>query len=267
MDERLQRVVNALAALPEIEVVAMSGEGFPKAGESDVDLYVYSARIPDGKARGEALSVLNDLAEKTVIELFSSPVWGVGDMLTIDGVEVCLMHFTTQEERDGALRVLRGEEMEKQGQFYPTGRLASLLDQKPLLERTPFLRNLQAEVRAYPPELSRKLTQRFLGALDDRESFERAVFRKDPLFFHQALEYGLDDLLQGLFALNRVYFPSRKRTLQYVETFALKPEKCGERLLEIVRLGANGDTLAQAYRLWDELAEETKKLAEASEIT
>jgi hypothetical protein len=70
----------------------------------------------------------------------------------------------------------------------------------------------------------------------------------------------LDHFLQALFALNREYFPSRKRSELYLQTFKVKPPGCETRLREVVALGGNAETLDQAYPAWQGLVQDLKSL-------
>ncbi|MPM89465.1 hypothetical protein SDC9_136574 [bioreactor metagenome] len=92
--------------------------------------------------------------------------------------------------------------------------------------------------------------------LRDTEDLERADARKDVLFYHFALDLALDHFLLVLFALNRVYFPSRKRSLDDLSTFQQKPVRCEERLLHILHLGALAVTLGDSFHEWTVLVQE-----------
>jgi len=96
--------------------------------------------------------------------------------------------------------------------------------------------------------------------LGDREDLERAVVRKDVLFYHFALDLALDHYLQALFAVNRTYFPSRKRSLSFIDKFIVKPHGCNERLLEIIRLGGYPDGINESYNLFSDMVNELKDL-------
>jgi hypothetical protein len=99
-------------------------------------------------------------------------------------------------------------------------------------------------------------------ALGDIEDIERAVQRKDMLFFHFALDLALDDFLQTLFALNKAYFPSRKRSETYLQGFKLKPSGCEDRLRQVVALGGKEETLEQSYKIWKSLVYDLELLVE-----
>lgn len=79
-------------------------------------------------------------------------------------------------------------------------------------------------------------------------------------FFHFALDLALDHFLQALFALNGEYFPSRKRTEKYLQSFNVKPVTCEERLRHVLALGGNAETLKQSYEIWQGLVQDLSTL-------
>lgn len=157
---------------------------------------------------------------------------------------------------------LSGKRLNKEDNyFYPTGRCASFLTMHILCDKHGYLAVMQKKLRVYPEPLAERLISYHLELLDDDEDLELAVSRKDALFYHFALDLALDHFLQALFALNRCYFPSRKRTVPLIESFLRKPERCAERILEAVALGANGGTLSQSYQVFSALCRELEVLS------
>ncbi|MDD7643442.1 MAG: hypothetical protein PUK75_13425 [bacterium] len=82
----------------------------------------------------------------------------------------------------------------------------------------------------------------------------------EVLFYHQVVEEFLDHFLQALYAKNRRYLPSRKRTDSAIAAFELKPQNCYERLLQIVRLGSNENTIDDSIEELRKLCKELKEL-------
>jgi hypothetical protein len=80
-------------------------------------------------------------------------------------------------------------------------------------------------------------------------------------FFHFALDLALDHFLQALFALNREYFPSRKRSEMYLHGFSIKPSECEKRLRQVVALGADPKQLERSYEIWNRLIHDVNMLA------
>ena len=77
-----------------------------------------------------------------------------------------------------------------------------------------------------------------------------------------ALERIIDAMLQLLFALNDVYFPSRKRTEGYLKGFTIIPENCYDRLIAIIQFAAHKDTIRKAFDEMVVLKNEVIALAE-----
>lgn len=133
---------------------------------------------------------------------------------------------------------------------------------------------LESSFRALGGALSRldcacnigKTGDAVLPKLDDVEDFQRAIRRGDVLFFHSTLELALDAFLQTLFSLHRVYFPSRKRFLERLASFRIKPRDCEERLLRVAEISSNSDALSYAHEVWQRLCAELLELLEANRV-
>lgn len=251
MDEQLNTLTKALARQGVVRAIALSGgdRPLPKPGEGDIDLFVYCSAIP---ALDQRLRVYSEVPTISGLspDRLQGGRWGVADSMVISGVETWVMYFTVAEADVELASILSGKQPGKQeNYFYPTGRLSMMLNFRVLYDVEGYLERVKDRLRTYPDELGQTLYRLHLNALEDREDLLRAVSRRDVLFYHFALDLALDHFLQALFALNRVYFPSRKRSVEYIEGFALKPEQCSERLLEVVHLGGSPTTLAQSYQV------------------
>lgn len=255
-----KQLINSISTMNGVLSVGRSGGGRPlpsAAGDGDIDVFVYCSAIPSVHSRIAALESVPEALGEYRTGVFSGGHWGTGDLVYINGVETWLMYFTVDEAVAEVDSVLRGDRPDKtDGYFYPTGRCAMLAGIEILCDKTSFLAALKERLATYPEELSGKLAEYHLAKLNDTEDFERAVARGDALFYHFTLEIALDHFLQALFALNRVFFPSRKRSLEYISKFPKKPENCEARLLEVVRLGGSPESIYQSYELFRELAEE-----------
>lgn len=146
--------------------------------------------------------------------------------------------------------------------YYPIGRLGMFKKNLTVLYDTDnFLEDIKKRcLELYPKALKDSLIAYNLKELDDVEDLSRAVHRKDVLFYHFAIDIALDHFLLALFfALNETYFPSRKRSLQYIEKFEKKPRRCSERLLQILEDGAKAETLTCSYEEFRRLCNELKQ--------
>ncbi|WP_313344060.1 DUF4037 domain-containing protein [Sedimentibacter sp.] len=267
MIDNTEKILNSLikniSILNEIQSIGISGSktSLPKAGEGDIDIFIYCDKIPGTDSRQAILNQLGNNIEDGKVNIFAGGNWGVGDFLLINGVETWLMYFTVSETLANVESTLKGDLPDKlDNYYYPIGRNAMLKNITILYDKTNFLKSIKERLTDYPDELSNIITKRNIVELDDTEDLERAVNRKDVLFYHFALDIGIDNFLQALFALNKTYFPSRKRTVDFIENFNTKPENCIERLLKVIKLGGFPEGLDESYKMWRDLCDELKNL-------
>jgi len=262
-EEIIDRLIKDISLMNEVQAIGISGSKspFPEAGEGDIDIFIYCNAVPEFQNRQAAINQMGDLLQEGKINVFEGGHWGVGDFVIINGVETWLMYFTVKETLEEIDSILNGDYPDKlDNYYYPVGRCAMLKNINILYDKNNFLSSLKSRIGDYPEKLSNTLAKYHLEELEDIEDLERAVSRKDTLFYHFALDLALDHYLQALFAINRVYFPSRKRTLTYVEEFTIKPEKCSERLLEVVKQGGDSEGINKSYRLFSHMVKELKEL-------
>lgn len=173
------------------------------------------------------------------------------------------MYYTIAGMNDEIESTLSGEHPDKEDNyFYPTGRCASFLTMHTLCDKLCYIAAMQKRLYVYPESLAAQLIRYHLDLLADVEDLERAISRKDALFYHFALDLSLDHFLQAQFALNRCCFPNRKRTQSFIEIFTKKPERCAERILDVVALGARGETIMQSYEEFSTLCRELTALVD-----
>ncbi len=257
----INAISEALKAHPLIGAAGLCSS--PAAGEdkeSDVDIFVYCSDIPPENERAPLVSHISC----DYVPGRERTRWGVCDLAHINGEEVWLMYVTERETLDEAEQTLAGALSDKlDNYYYPVGRLATLKNIDVLFDKTGFLGGLKARLAEYPERLSRALFKFHSEALCDTEDIERAAARGDVLFYHFALDIALDHFLQALFALNREYFPSRKRSIKYISGFEIKPLGCEQTLLDIVKLGGIPGGVRASYGKMAELIEWTRAQAEA----
>jgi hypothetical protein len=164
------------------------------------------------------------------------------------------MYYTTREAEEEIDTILNGPYLGRtSGGFYPTGRLRMIQDFRVLFDKG-FLSTLQQKAAVFPKELAERIIVFHTGRLADDEDLRRAVAKKDALFYHAALDEGLDNFLIALFTLNGVFFPSRKRNMEAIRGFAVKPEGCESLLADALRYGGTAETLALSFEAWRRLS-------------
>lgn len=262
--EKIEILLNEVSQIKDIKAIGKTGDAniIPMAGESDIDIFVFGKKIPNDTIRKEVYDKNHSLYESYSINVCEGGVWGTGDIFTMDGVETMLMYFTIDETNNYLGEILAGEHIDSLGRFYPIGRCATLRNLNIIYDENEVLESLKEKLFHYPNDLKSKTIDFHLNKVLDEEDFGRAVRRCDVLFYHQVLEVAIDHYLQSLFAVNETYFPSRKRTEQYIDSFRKKPRNCYERLLEVLRFGSTPDGIEISYKKWCELVRELKFIYE-----
>jgi hypothetical protein len=263
IETALSKLINTVASHEAIRAIGASGgdRPYPEPGEGDIDLFVYCTEIPSKSQRQALLMPLGDEIGQVEIGRLESGHFGQGDCVMVAGVETWLLYFTLADARAELELILDGQSLDRlDNYYYPIGRLAMWKTMRVLYDPDGFLQSFKHRLAEYPQKLASAVVSHHLEALADVEDLERAVGRKDVLFFHFALDLALDHFLQAVFALNREYFPSRKRSELYLQGFKVKPLECEERLRQVLALGGNAETLNQSYEIWNSLVHDLKGL-------
>jgi hypothetical protein len=263
VEDILKQLVNAISRMDQVGTIGLSGGKQSFSPGSDLDLFIYCSAIPDRSERQAVLHSIRELVQDTAIGVLEGGPWGHADRTALAGVETWLMYFDVDLARQELEAVLQGKMPERQeGGYYPIGRCATLKNMLSLYDPHGWLEEFKRCLATYPAELAERLCAYHLKQLADREDLERAVQREDVLFYHFALDIALDHFLQALFALNREYFPSRKRSLLYIDEFDYTPEDCKARLLRTVESGGKSSSLVDSYTGWKDLVTELNRLVE-----
>lgn len=229
-------------------------------GKSDIDLFVLCSEVPPKEERMLWYQGIQSEKFDLQMEVCNGGQWGYGDILVVDGIDVMPMYFTIKEMHDYLKEVLECKHLEKEGRFYPVGRVASIATIHILNEKENAWTNLKDMVNRKPNTFFQQWYENEIWQVLDEEDLGRSELRKEVLFFHQVLENSIDHLLQALYAINKCYFPSRKRTISALDEFQYKPVDCFERLIQIVQNGSREETMDQAISDLRSIALEVKEL-------
>lgn len=262
--EKKTALVDAVSGIGGVRAIGQTGDisETPEPGKGDIDLFVFCDEIPSEAERLAAYKPCSGLFSERCMTTAEGGYWGTVDMLLVDGVETFLMYFTVADMSRYLGEVLAGKHPDRDGAFYPTGRLATILMINVLYDEAGTLAMLKDQVREYPDALSKALFEYHFERIIDEEDFGRAVSRRDVLFYHMVLEESIDHFLQALYALNRTYFPSRKRSQQYMDVFQRVPKYCHARMLRVIEDGSRGEGIEHSYEQWIKLVEELERVAQ-----
>jgi hypothetical protein len=243
-------LVNELSRMEKIKGIGQTGDINAKLipGNSDIDMFVLCSTIPTEAERKNVYIKFSEEYSEYQMNVCNGGIWGYGDILLIDGIDVMFMYFTIEEMEQYLDDVLEGKHLEREGGFYPTGRLSSVENINILYESSGVWTSLKEKVKKYPADLFKKLFDYHISNVLDNEDLGRVLLRKEVLFYHSVLENSMDHLLQALFAANDTYLPSRKRTEQYIREFQRKPDNCYGRFMQILVDSISDKTIEKSVK-------------------
>lgn len=252
MEEKITYALNALKnAVSSIDLVKSIGISgtllpYPEPGKGDFDIFVYCAEIPEEEIRIDAISSIDGI--ENIKNIGSGKSWGYIDYCSIMGIDTCVMYFKTDDVIADNNEILEGKFLWKtDNYFFPVGRLSMFSNINILYDEERFLEKVKESLRDYPEPLKIKMINFHTKKMFNEEDFGRAVNRKDIFFYHSVLDTAIEHFLMALFALNETYFPSRKRTKEYINKFHLKPKACSERLIQIIEDSVIEDRIKESY--------------------
>ncbi|QHQ62953.1 DUF4037 domain-containing protein [Anaerocolumna sedimenticola] len=256
------RLVSQLSQNDKIKGIGQTGDINAELipGNSDIDIFVLCTTIPAEDERKSVYKKYSKEYSDCQMNVCNGGIWGYGDILIIDGIDVMFMYFTMEEMEKYLDETLQGKHLNKEGGFYPTGRLASVENINILYESDTAWTAMIEKVKKYPINLFDKLFEYHISNVLDEEDLGRVMLRKEIMFYHTVLENSLDHLLQALFAVNSTYFPSRKRSEQYINDFKYKPDDCFNRLLQIIKNSTSSDTIDKSVEELRNITSETMEI-------
>lgn len=251
-----------LSGIDKIKGIGQTGDinAEPVPGNSDIDLFVLCTAIPTEDERKQVYQKYSEYYSECSMNVCNGGIWGYGDILLIDRIDVMFMYFTFEEMEQYLDEVLQGMHLGQDGGFYPTGRLSSVEGINILYESDYIWTALKAKVKQHPRDLFEMLFNYHISCVLNDEDLGRTILRKEVLFYHSVLENALDHLLQALFAVNLTYFPSRKRSEKYINAFAYKPDDCSNRLLQLVKNSVQSETIEASVQELRSITAEIKEI-------
>lgn len=268
IQEALNDLIIKISGVEEVRAIGISGKlkPYPKTGNGDFDIFIYCDEIPSIKARQKVLLSCNHIDNiKTNIGI--SDIWGHDDYCTIDKIDTFLMYFNKTDVLENINDILNGKYLWKiDNEYFPVGRVSMLSNINIFYDADNYLANLKESLLRYPPELKQKMISYHISKMYDDEDFNRAVNRKDIFFFHCTLDKSIEHFMMALYALNEVYFPSRKRTVQYIKSFNVKPMSCNDRLLHVIKNSVDPEMLDVSCEEFLKLSNELKQLCKTNII-
>jgi hypothetical protein len=217
--------------------------------ESDLDLYLFADQVLGVQER-ERLCVESGVAPASIVS------WGLpgafvqgGTDFYVDGLKVeCWLRSVAyvDEILDECKRgVVRREFVTWTVMgYYRHCTLSDLYNMRPLADPAGILARWKAEVSVYPPRLRETILREHLQAArfwPDNYHYKTAVERCDVIYTTGIVQQVVHNLIQVLFALNRVYFAGDKKLALALDHLELGPPDVSRRIEELLSLDGGRD--------------------------
>ena len=228
--------------------------------ESDLDLYLFAREVLPAEER-ERLCQAWKMGIQSVVS-WSAPgafVQGGTDFY-VDGLKVeCWLRnvdYVNEIVDECERGIVRKEFVTWTVMgFYRHCTLSDLHNMHPLEDPDGVLARWKAAVSVYPPKLRATILETYLRAAQfwpDNFHYRTAVERCDVIYTAGIVHQVVHNLIQVLFALNRVYFPGDKKLALALEHLEVKPPKASQRVVDLLAPGGSRDR-ASLERQRDEL--------------
>ena len=146
--------------------------------------------------------------------------------------------------------------------YYSFIYLSELAFVKPLYDPEGILARYQEKAKRYPEKLRKSIIKHFWGRANtwlDNFHYDSAIQRSDILFTAPIVLHTVLDMIQVIFAINRVYFQGDKK----LEEALARMEYCPRRLLEhlefLLSASADGKVLQKQCDLLREIRDDLQR--------
>lgn len=270
MDQKIQTLVELLKETTEGKcAIALAGAHAKGTADdaSDIDLYVFAERAKSHEQRLELIRRTADLGTALWIDEFDAAPWGGGMDFMYQGTPVEVVGRTLARMDQVVGDCLKGKfeiipATWTSNGYYTFIYLCELSFIKPVWDPDGVLASYQKKAAVYPEPLRRAILETFLGRAGtwiNNFHYESAVHREDILFTVPIVLHTVMDMVQVVFALNRVYFTGDKKLEAALANMPYCPRALQPGQLDIL-LAAPRDTghLEQQRQIlrqtWDELS-------------
>lgn len=264
INKDIQKITEAIQSMHQVIGIGQTSDPTIslQSNKTDIDLFILCNEVPVESERKKAYHYLESEIETLTMTCIDGGYWGVADLLIIQGVEIYAMYFNYTEMEEYLSKTLSGCFLDRDGDFYPTGRIESIRKMYLLYEAKPSFSKLKTMIENVDIQIFHTLFEHHIRQVIDVEDLERVRSRKDIFFYHIVLDNALDHYFQSLYALNQCFFPSRKRNMEHIQSFHIKPYDIQNKLNQLIKSSVQESKLDESIDLLIQIYEETEKLTQ-----
>jgi len=262
----VQQITKSLTKLAWVKAITIAGSALINdlSQISDIDFLIYHESLPGVVTRKKyyQLYSLQDKKRPASFNLKVPPLWIMDKFYSPEGIKLDLTfiqirHF--EKILDDILK--RGETDRKAGWFYPICLLSDLKNSLVLHDPSGIFKKWRAKSKKYPIKARKQIIKtNFFELSYNLKELKNASERDDYIYFLHCLNACVENFVQIVFALNEVYYPGNKRSLEYFQHFQLKPIDFEEILNNLIATPNTLNCLSKKFQICKKLTEEIKSL-------
>ena len=239
--------------------------------DSDIDIYML---VDEVKPHDEIVEIIKTIADKdsgiSVSASFDFAPYGGGIDFRYRGipVEVTVKYYSKIKERlddclEGKFEIIP-QTWTLNG--YYTYISASEIDFiEPIWDPSGFIAEYKQKFRVYPEKLRRSIISCFIERAYtwmNNFHYESAIRRGDFMFTSACVLHTVQDLIQVIFAINRVYFKGDKKLEAAIKDLPYCPKEFSESLMFLMQTSDDPSVLQKQYDVLKKAVSETNDIAE-----
>ena len=226
--------------------------------ESDIDIYML---VDDVKPHDEIVAIIKTIADEdsgvSVSASFDFAPYGGGIEFTYQGVpvEVTVKYYTMIKQRlddclEGRFEVIPQTWTSNGYYTYISASEISFIE--PVYDPTGFVAECKDKLRVYPEKLRRSIISCFMERAYtwiNNFHYESAIRRGDFMFTSACVLHTVQDLIQVIFAVNRVYFKGDKKLELAIKELLYCPKEFSDNLLFLMQASEATEHLQKQYEI------------------
>lgn len=269
-EKTIEELVKILKSVTQGSVsVALSGSRAKNMfdEESDIDLYMLVENL---KTYDEIYVIISQAADDGfpiyISTAFDSAPYGGSISFYYKGIpiEVTIQQFSKAKQRiddclEGRFEII--PQTWTSNGYYTFICLSELNSVKPIWESDRFIETYKEKLVQYPEKLRKSIISVFWARSTtwiDNFHYESAINRGDYLFTSPIVLHTVLDMIQVIFALNRVYFPGDKRLDTVLKSLPYCPKSLIENLPFLLQASTDQKHLKKQYEILKSVIEELR---------
>ena len=231
---------------------------------SDIDFHVF---IDEPKSQDEIIEIFREVADEGTLyvpEDYNHPCYGGTISFYYKGNEVGIItqyysfiNKRIEECLEGKFEII--PQLWTTNGFFTYVGLSEIHYMKPLYDPDGFVAGLKAKTNPYPEKLRSAIIDHFrwrAGTWPDNFHYDTAIKRADIFYTSPIVIHTLLDMVQIIFAINRVYFCGDKKYVKQLSVMDYCPAALLDNLTFLLTASTNVDDLRKQREILFEIRDD-----------